>query len=69
MSQPETPSRSPDIAKNHALCFANATRNGALLVIAATVAPSPNVTSRIGSAQQISVAVDETSVIHVAPVP
>ncbi|HEF4773400.1 hypothetical protein KTD26_29820 [Burkholderia multivorans] len=53
---------SPESANTDLLCRASVTRKGAALVTAATAAPRPSMTNRIGSAQQISVPAEVNSV-------
>ena len=64
-NQAEMTSNTPEMPKIQPLCSARVTRNGTLLVTAATVAPRPSITRPIGNAQQSSVPDDANKLSHV----
>jgi len=57
-------SNTPLTIKIHDFCLAKITKKGSVENILADTAPSPSVTSKIGRAQQISVADDVNRMSH-----
>lgn len=69
INQAEPTSRQADITNIPVLFSLSMINVGKLLVIAATVAPKPRLTSRMGKAQHSKVPVDTNSVSQLNPVP
>lgn len=68
ISHPDSSKRAPEPVNTQVLCCAIVISTGKLLVSAATVAPSPSVTSNIGRAQQIRVPLAANKVSQLRPV-